>query len=407
MLEADVVIGANLGDEGKGLFTDYLSSRYDTPIIIRYNGGAQAGHTVETPDGMRHVFSHFGSGSFAGGSTYLSRFFVVNPLLFLRELQTLESLHLKPLVMVAPDCPVTTPFDMMVNQIAEEARGNARHGSCGVGFGETIGRHEETAHHLRVQDLTTAALRSKLEDLRDIWLPARLLRLGIRKIPAVWIERLNAPALIENFISACEAFLDQVTLCTLADIGLRRQRLIFEGAQGLLLDQSHDWFPHVTRSYTGLRNVVELAEEVGVGQLNVNYATRSYLTRHGAGPLPFELPEKPYEKIIDLTNKPHPFQGTLRFAPLNFDLLTQSIMADMAHAEGRLKINARLALSCMDQVDATALFINGGRRCNAPPLAMVNALLRRLGWRHCTLSYGPTRATIEADAKLNRQLYAV
>ena len=118
MLEADVVIGANLGDEGKGLFTDYLSSRYDAPIIIRYNGGAQAGHTVETPDGMRHVFSHFGSGSFAGGSTYLSRFFVVNPLLFLRELQTLESLHLKPLVMVAPDCPVTTPFDMMVNQIA-------------------------------------------------------------------------------------------------------------------------------------------------------------------------------------------------------------------------------------------------------------------------------------------------
>ena len=85
MKKAYAVIGANFGDEGKGLMTD-LFCRTDSSVInIRSNGGAQAGHTVCTSDGKRHIFSHIGSGSFAGADTYLSEFFILNPMLFSRE----------------------------------------------------------------------------------------------------------------------------------------------------------------------------------------------------------------------------------------------------------------------------------------------------------------------------------
>ncbi len=76
MSKVIAVIGAGYGDEGKGLMTDYFSSQYDDAVVIRSNGGAQAGHTVVTPEGQRHVFSHFGSGTFNGSPTFLSRHFV-------------------------------------------------------------------------------------------------------------------------------------------------------------------------------------------------------------------------------------------------------------------------------------------------------------------------------------------
>ena len=85
MNHAHVVIGANYGDEGKGLMTDYLADKYQAEVVVRFNGGAQAGHTVVTPAGQRHVFSHFGSATLSGSRTFLSKHFVANPILFLKE----------------------------------------------------------------------------------------------------------------------------------------------------------------------------------------------------------------------------------------------------------------------------------------------------------------------------------
>ncbi|HCB15329.1 MAG TPA: adenylosuccinate synthase, partial [Gammaproteobacteria bacterium] len=114
---AQVVIGAQFGDEGKGRWVDYYAAKNsDDGIVIRFNGGAQAGHTVVTPDGRRHVFSHIGSGAFAGAKTFLSRFFVCNPILFLKEREKLAALGIKPVTGIDPASPVTTPYDMMINQ---------------------------------------------------------------------------------------------------------------------------------------------------------------------------------------------------------------------------------------------------------------------------------------------------
>ena len=97
---AYAVIGANFGDEGKGLATDALAadlmSRGLDPVVVRSNGGAQAGHTVET-QGRRHVFHHVGSGAFPGARTHLSRFFVAHPALLQRELQELRPLLPAPI----------------------------------------------------------------------------------------------------------------------------------------------------------------------------------------------------------------------------------------------------------------------------------------------------------------------
>src|ERR1041384_2446319 len=87
------VIGANWGDEGKGLITDYLAAKEpDSSLVIRFNGGANAGHTVVTPAGLRHVFGHYGSGTLAGARTFLSRHFICNPILCNREFRHLREL---------------------------------------------------------------------------------------------------------------------------------------------------------------------------------------------------------------------------------------------------------------------------------------------------------------------------
>src|ERR1700721_2544919 len=103
MKKADIVIGSAFGDEGKGLITDYLCTHSTAKTcVVRFNGGAQAGHTVEMPDGKRHIFSHFGSGSFARTPTYLSSYFVCNPIIFKRECKELAPLNVSPTVFVDP-----------------------------------------------------------------------------------------------------------------------------------------------------------------------------------------------------------------------------------------------------------------------------------------------------------------
>lgn len=150
MKKAKVVIGSGYGDEGKGVFTDFLSSQSNESLVIRFNGGAQAGHTVMTPDGKRHVFGHFGANSFLPNSkTALSKHFVVNPLLFAKEKNILNNMDVDPEVFIHKDCAVTTPYEMILNQWQEDNRGNNRHGSCGVGFGETIQRESLDLHHFR------------------------------------------------------------------------------------------------------------------------------------------------------------------------------------------------------------------------------------------------------------------
>lgn len=316
-MRARAVIGANFGDEGKGLVTDYLCATEGAGIVVRFNGGAQAGHTVVTPEGDRHVFSHFGSGTLAGVPTFLSQFFICNPILFFRELDRLRALGFDPVVYAHPQCLVTTFADMIINQRKEDERGAKRHGSCGVGIHETIERSSVIS--LTLADLWNGIgnLESLLAEICDKY--ARF-RTG---------KPIDEPAMVEAFIKGCWAFAEHVH-----PLGIGQCKdPVFEGAQGLLLDQDNkEFFPHVTRSSTGMKNVRTLCAQARISDIDAYYVSRAYLTRHGAGPLPGQDDTLKYE---DLTNVDHAYQGRLRFAPLDPSLATR-IRVDAASDPLRL-----------------------------------------------------------------------
>lgn len=393
---AQVVIGANFGDEGKGLVTDYFAAQMQGDgLVVRYNGGAQAGHTVVTPDGLRHVYSHMGSGTSAGVATFLSAFFVCNPILFLREQRVLQQAGLTPRVLVDPASPVTTPYDMLINQIAEASRGNARHGSCGVGFGETLERDQHEAFRLRVADLAgRTQLADKLRRIRDAYLPQRLAQLRLHAVPSREAEIIASASLLENYCDDAEAFLNSIQIHDSTCLR-HASHIVFEGAQGLLLDQARGYFPHVTRSHTGLRNVLQLAAEAGITHLDTTYVTRAYLTRHGAGPLPGETAGPPYADIVDPTNVPNAFQGSLRFGWLDVDLLARSIAVDLADAAcSSVAVTPALAMTCLDQIGDTARFVMDGCLHDDVAESLPARVAGRLAMAQWYASHGPDRRAV-------------
>lgn len=137
-----VVADLGFGDAGKGSSVDFLVRAYKAHTVVRYNGGAQAGHNVVTQDGRQHVFAQFGSGTFVPGvQTHLSRHMLVNPVSMLDEEEHLCSLSVSDAfhrTTIDEEALIITPFHQAANRLREYARGKDRHGSCGRGIGETM-----------------------------------------------------------------------------------------------------------------------------------------------------------------------------------------------------------------------------------------------------------------------------
>jgi adenylosuccinate synthase len=390
------VIGAAFGDEGKGLITHHLASRYKRDaIVVRFNGGAQAGHTVVTKDSHKHVFHHISSGTFAGATTFLSQFFISNPILLLEELKELQCLKLNPKIYIDPGSPVTTPYDMMINQIAEEFRGNKRHGSCGIGFSETIERNLHPKFSLNVADLENRQKTiNTLHLIRKEWLPQRLQTLNILHVPKQWQTYIESDDIFDLYVNNLSSFLDSITVSRL-DLANLSQPIIFEGAQGLMLDQNCRWFPHVTRSHTGLKNVIDLIKNVADKKLTVFYVTRSYFTRHGAGPLPYELATLPYQQVSDKTNVTNAYQGSLRYAWFNLTLLKSFIQTDLRRVPTTLKVDNQLAVTCLDQVGAQITFINNKKIKKEAHTEFLQTVNQEIQFSKILCSYGPTIDTLK------------
>jgi len=394
-MDARAVIGAGYGDEGKGLLVDALAWEAPGAVVVRTNGGAQAGHTVTTPDGRRHVFHHLGSGALAGASTHLSRAFVSAPMLFGAEQDRVAALGGRIEVGADPRGPVTTPWDVALNQAAEVARADGRHGSCGIGFGETVGRDFLPAFALAVGDLCGPGLRARLRAIRDAWLPRRLAELGLDLdiLGPEAAEAIRGDAVLDRFLRDCHDFLARVRVRPDADLG-RLGPVIFEGAQGLLLDQVRGAFPHVTRSNTGIANMARVAREAGIGGIAAHYVSRAYVTRHGAGPLAGEGPV-PFD-VVDPTNAPNPWQGTVRTAPLDLGILAAAVAADLGDADG-LRVAPALVLTCLDQARGDVPCRDGGASRSLDPAGALGAAAERVGIPAGAGAWGPTRATLRFE----------
>lgn len=345
-MKAFAVIGANFGDEGKGITTAKLAFDNPRSIVVRSTSGSQASHSVELLR-KRHSFRHVGSGTCMGSPTYLAKEFIVNPIIFMKEV---SSLTCRVDVFAHSDCRLSTPFDMILNQEIENSRGSGRHGSCGLGINETVIRCL-TDFKTTISDIN-GKLRSRLVELREEYFIPRFLSLGL-EIP----EYMMSETLIDNFSSDCVQFVYSTKFRPHSFLK-EYDTVIFEGNQGLLLDENHRFFPHVTRSCTGTKNVVKILKEIGESSLETFYCTRPYLTRHGAGPLPRDYGTTPiYSKIEDKTNIPNPFQGTLRFAPIDLDLLKESIFNDLSESDFN---TPSISISCIDQLDDVCEFVYRG-----------------------------------------------
>lgn len=320
MKDIKIVVGSNWGDEGKGLMTDYFSQKPNS-IVVCSNGGAQRGHTVTTPDGIRHVFHHFGSGTFNHASTYLSEDFIVNPIIFKQEYDELMKLGYIPNVYINQNCMLTTPFDMMANQIIEESRGENKHGSCGLGIFETIKRYKagitDVDYHIREYYLEQFKKENII--LSDEW-------------SRIFLDN----GIFEHFLDDWD-FMNDHSLTISDDYFLNQfNNIIFEAAQGLLLDQNNtEYFPHLTPSNTGIKNPKRIIENVEWNdEINIEtcYVSRTYLTRHGAGKFPSECNKRLInEYMFDKTNVPNPFQDTLRYGTLDLRKLYSRCSNDVGN----------------------------------------------------------------------------
>jgi adenylosuccinate synthase len=352
MKNIHIVIGAHYGDEGKGQTVHNICKKLDSSMVIRFNSGAQAGHTVEE-NNHRHVFSHVGAGSFnVNSQTYLSEYFVLNAKLFKKEIQQLKLLGFSPKISLSSKSLITTAYDVFINQAIERKRSKEKHGSCGLGFGETIERSLHDEFKIDASLIHDEALLIKqLKHIQNHYFIARLEKLNID------LSILNDFSFLldENFNivlaqEIIEAY-DGIEQKEFDSIYQENEHLIFEGAQGLLLDQDMGAFPYVTRSNTGMKNIVSLLQNYTEDKLNIHYATRPYITRHGAGPLENELNEKPYARIVDKTNIPNDYQDHLRFAYANFDLTYDTIKKDLKSIQSH-QYDYDLSISCLDQIDS-------------------------------------------------------
>lgn len=324
-MKAVAVVGKNYGDEGKGHAVAYFTKKYadKSPIVVKHNGGAQAGHTVRTPE-HRIIFHQYGSGTINNVPTFLYNEFLFDPVSFYNEKKYLtKELGKVPDVYVDIRCRIVTIYDALMNQYIEERRDDKNHGSCGMGIWETVLRNRKGCT-LTLGDIlnkTPNEIASVLKNIRDKYAHDRLVSKYNDEAYKTWRDGIfTDDRLLNNVAGIMFDICKQIIpVDNVIDLTNRFETFIFEGAQGLLLDSRGQYNPYSTPSNTGLKNIFTFHSEILLSPLETEletcFVTRTYVTRHGNGPLQNVCDKNEINPdMVDLTNMPNPFQGTLRYA---------------------------------------------------------------------------------------------
>lgn len=293
---AIIVVDLTYGDAGKGSLVDYLARQFTAPLVVRFNGGAQAAHNVVTPDKRHHTFAQFGSGMFVPGSTTcLSQYMILDPLAMRKEAHHLAQVGVTDAfarTTIDRRALITTPYHQAANQYRELARGADRHGSCGMGIGETVAASLAYPQNaLRAGDLADPhQTQRKLAWLRDK-LYAELRQLTTTEHSAALAETLAVFEDKQLIVACAEVYADfahTAKIISPEDVQSHlsaTETLIFEGAQGVLLDECYGFHPYTTWSTTTFENAETMLGVAGFdGRVTRLGATRAYATRHGVGP---------------------------------------------------------------------------------------------------------------------------
>lgn len=286
-----VVVGAQWGDEGKGKIVDWLSERAD--VVVRFQGGHNAGHTLVIGNNT-YKLSLLPSGVVRPGKlAVIGNGVVIDPWALTAEIEKLSGQGVvisRQNLRVAENATLILPLHRELDQLREQAAGTGKIGTTGRGIGpayeDKVGRRA-----IRVQDLKNfATLGDKVD---RILVHHNALRRGLNQ------PEVDKGTLIEDLRDIAPkilAFMD-VTWDLLDQEYRRGKRILFEGAQGALLDIDHGTYPFVTSSNTV---AAQAATGSGMGPRAVGYVlgiAKAYTTRVGSGPFPTELTDEIGEKI--------------------------------------------------------------------------------------------------------------
>ena len=287
-----IVIGAQWGDEGKGKITDLLSGSAD--MVVRYQGGVNAGHTIVV-QGQTFKLHLIPSGIlYPNTECVIGCGTVIDPQVLIKELEQLEQLNISTAnLLISQTAHVTMPYHRMIDKASEEVRGNHKIGTTGRGIGPTYADKSERIGIRMLDLMDTDGLREQLE--RTINYKNTILE-KLYNLPP-----LNPQDVIEEYLSYAERLRPFVvdTSLKIYDAVLRRRNILFEGAQGTLLDLDHGTYPYVTSS-----NPVAGGACVGSGLGptmidRVIGVSKAYTTRVGEGPFPTELDDEIGELLGD------------------------------------------------------------------------------------------------------------
>ncbi len=278
-----VVLGTQWGDEGKGKIVDLLTDQVS--LVSRFQGGHNAGHTLVI-DGKKTVLHLIPSGILREGVTcMIGNGVVLAPDALLKEMAGLEAqgVPVRERLRLSPSCPLILPYHVALDQARELARGKAKIGTTGRGIGPAY-EDKVARRGLRLGDLMNPARFA--EKLKEVLAYHNFALTEYYKVDALDYDTVLADALAWG-----EQMKDMVADVTglLHDARESGQSILFEGAQGSLLDIDHGTYPYVTSSNTTAGGT---ATGTGFGPLYLDYVlgiTKAYTTRVGSGPFPTEL----------------------------------------------------------------------------------------------------------------------
>jgi len=277
-----IVIGAQWGDEGKGKITDLLSRSAD--VVVRYQGGVNAGHTIVV-QGQTFKLHLIPSGIlYPKTECIIGCGTVIDPQVLIKELEQLEELNISTAnLLISQTAHVTMPYHRMIDKASEEVRGNHKIGTTGRGIGPTYADKSERTGIRMLDLMDTDGLREQLKWTINY---KNTILEKLYNLPP-----LNPQEVIEEYLGYAERLRPFVvdTSLKIYDAVLRRRNILFEGAQGTLLDLDHGTYPYVTSS-----NPVAGGACVGSGLGptmidRVIGVSKAYTTRVGEGPFPTEL----------------------------------------------------------------------------------------------------------------------
>lgn len=320
-----------LSDSGKGTIVDSFTRKFNSNLTIRFNGGSQAAHNVIDENGRHHTFAQFGSGTFAGARTLLSRGMMVDPISleieegFLQKIGITETYNN---LFVDEGCSIITPFHIKVNQLLEISRGENKHSSCGKGIWETrldyLNRGQDGVFKivdLRDKDiifdkLTNSQL-AMLQRLESLGLDTKdfNLKIGIINLVDLYYEIGKRFNILNNK--------------EIKQLINSSNNPVLEGAQGILLDEKNGFLPYVSGSDTTSKNALDLLKDCGWDSKNIEIigVTRTYATRHGNGPLVTHEPHL-NDLLPELHNTNGEWQGEFRRGYLDLVLLNYCIQVN-------------------------------------------------------------------------------